>query len=207
MEQVNQFLNQNKLPIALSFAGGVLIIGGIFSSSLFNPSKATATKFSSFPKESLINKDSIDGIKVDISGAVKNVGVYSLSQNSRVVDAIKSAGGFSENANSSYISKNINLSQKITDGMKIYIPFAGEQTGGTSGGSSAATTLTSSQISGKVGLNTATAAQLDSLPSIGQVTANKIITGRPYSDLSDLISKKIISNSIYLKIKDLIDLN
>src|SRR5205085_1673286 len=99
----------------------------------------------SFPKESLVNAE--QGIKVDISGAVNSPGVYSLPSSARVEDAIKTAGGFSETANGGYISKSLNLSQKLSDGQKIYIPVSGENTGGVVAGTSTTTS------GGKIGIN------------------------------------------------------
>ena len=53
-----------------------------------------------------------------------------------------------------------------------------------------------------VDLNTATAAQLKSLPGITDTDANKIIQGRPYTDKSQLLTKKAVSEATYDKIRD-----
>lgn len=123
MEEFNKKLQTYKLPILLSLLGVVLIMGGIFSSGLVNAKKPQTQNF---PKESLVSASKFTGIKLDISGAVNSPAVYSLPADSRVEDAIKAAGGFSSSANADYIAKNINLSQKLTDGQKIYIPFQGK---------------------------------------------------------------------------------
>ncbi len=199
MEQANQILKTYKIPVALSLVGLVLIIGGVFTSGLLKPTNFSKTNL---PKQSIVSADGITQIKVDISGAIRTPGVLSLASNSRVDDVIKAAGGFSNQANLDYVSKHINLSQKVTDGNKIYIPFEGEQL------AVVATSVNNvQQQGGKIGINSATSSELDTLPGIGPTTAGKIIAGRPYSDISDLQSKKIVTNSVFIKIKDLIDTN
>ncbi len=193
METVSEALNQYKWPILLSFLGLVLILGGV---SLNKP-KAKVE----YSAKSMVGSSPAKSIKVDVAGAVETPGVYSLTTDSRVEDAINLAGGFDPKVSQEYISKTLNLSQKVSDGQKIYIPFKGEKgvvissVSGSSGGS------------GKAGINTGTSSELEALPSIGAVTASKIISGRPYNDPYDLVSKKIISKTTYDKIKDLIDLH
>lgn len=182
MDQLNESLNNYKVPIAVLFVGLVLIIGGVFSSGLVKPGKSDSKKIL---------------IKVDVSGAVNNPSVYSLNIGSRTEDAIKTAGGFRREANKEYISKNLNLSAKLIDGQKIYVPFDGEPSGQSVSGV---------QIN-KINLNNATQKELEALPGIGSATALKITASRPYADTSELLSKKVISRSIYEKIKDLVDVN
>lgn len=205
VDRLNELINQYKLPILLSLVGTVLIIGGLFSSNLnsltnLKPKPTPKT----FSKQSLVDANKLAEIKVDISGAIEEPGVYSLTADSRVEDLIKRSGGFLRSANKEFIAKNLNLSQKITDGMKVYIPFEGEQATTVL---AATSNQSSTNTSGLIGLNTALISQLDSLPGIGPITAQKIIDNRPYSDVSELLSKKVVGKSTFEKIKDLVDLN
>lgn len=178
-----------KLPLGLGLVGIVLIIGGIFASGLIR------VKPQVYPKESLVSQDKL--ISVDVSGAVEKPGVYQLKDNSRIEDAITAAGGFSEKANQEYISKYLNMAQKISDGGKVYVPSKGEQVsvGSSSGVGGAA-------VNSKVNINTAPESELDSLSGVGPATASKIISDRPYQSIEDLLNKKVVSKSVFEKIKD-----
>ncbi len=198
---VNEFLNKYKVSLGLSLVGLVLVLGGIYSSNLTN---AKSYSGKSYPKESLQGLGAA-AVKVDVSGAVNAPGVYTLNNSSRVEDAIRVAGGFSENSNKNYISKYLNLSQKISDGQKIYVPFATEQ--GFAPGQYGAGQVAGAQTGAKVGINSADLAALDTLPGVGRSIAQKIISARPYSALEQLLSKKAVSRAVFEKIKDNIDLN
>ena len=62
-------------------------------------------------------------IKVDLAGAVKSPGVYVLKANSRLGDLLALGGGFVSETSALWVSKNLNLSQSVSDGQKVYIPF------------------------------------------------------------------------------------
>lgn len=195
--KIINYANQFRIPLALCLLGVVLILGGMAFSQ--NREKEPAD----FPKESIV--ESQKEISIDVSGAVKNPGVYKLNSFSRVEDAIKAAGGLTEKANKEYISKYLNLAQKISDGVKIYVPFEGESAPAlyqTVTGPAGPGTKLSSQVN----INSATQPELEALPGIGPVSAAKIISGRPYQKPEDLLNQKIVSKSTFEKIKDLISI-
>lgn len=187
-------LNQFKIPIGLSLVGIVLIIGGVFTSGL---NKAQSKVF---PKDSLVEAQKI--ISVDVSGAVAKPGVYQLKDGSRIEDAIGASGGFTETANAEYVSKYLNMAQKLSDGSKVYIPFAGEQISGPAVGGTVAGTTTLSGTTAKVNINMASQAELEALDGIGPSYASKIISGRPYQVVEDLFNKKIVGKAVFEKIKN-----
>ncbi|MDO8570167.1 MAG: SLBB domain-containing protein [Candidatus Daviesbacteria bacterium] len=211
--RLNQFVNQNKIPLGLGIVGLVLLIGGVISSGIIPKTfiKSTKTPVSAqvYQGASVI----LAQIKVDVSGEVNNPGVYDLPRDARIEDAIKSAGGVTESADQRYMSKTINLAQKVSDGMKIYIPKIIE-TGteaGTSGvvNSSYATSGSVPDVAGTetylVNVNTASLSELqEKLPKVGvgPVTAQKIIDNRPYSGIEDLLTKKSVTRATYDKIKE-----
>lgn len=181
-----------KLPILICATGVVLIIGGIFTSGLIPKPN---TRLNSQEKSTYSSK-----IKVDVSGAVEKPSVYSLNAGSRIEDAMIVAGGFHPSANKQYISKSLNLSQKLSDGQKIYIPFERETFDYAQGGAVAGKEF-------KVNLNSATQKQLEDLPGIGAATALKIMSLRPYATAGELLSKKVVTKAVFEKIKDLVDVN
>lgn len=195
MTQIEKY----KLPIVLSLLGIVLIIGGIFASGL-NKSASWRTK--EYPKESLVQN--IKTLSVDISGAVVKPGVYQLKDGSRIEEAVSAAGGFSETANKEYISKYLNLAQKLSDGSKVYIPTEGESVPQGFAGAGAAAGIAG--VQSKVNINTASQSEIEALPGIGPVTAAKIVSLRPYQTLEDLLNKKAVSRSVFEKIKDVLTL-
>ena len=157
------------------------------------------------PKESIVSPDTVSkDITIDISGAVKNPGVYHLEKDSRVQDAIALAGGFIDKVNKTFVAKQLNLASKLSDGGKLYIPFEGETAPATV--LAAATSGSSSSTSSKTNVNTASQSDLEALSGVGPVTATKIINGRPYQGLEELLSKKAVSKSVYSKIKDSLEI-
>lgn len=206
MERINEKLNEFKIPIGLLLLGGVLVVGGLFSSNLISKKEEPVN----FPKESIVSETTLSDVKIDVSGAVNSPGVFSLSKEARIEDAIKLAGGFNANVDKEFVSKKLNLSQKVSDGLKIYIPFEGDEKGTT--GITSTTSTTGSVVagvsaSGKIGVNSANQASLESLPGVGPAIAKKIIDNRPYGSLEELLSKKAVSKSVYSKILELVDLN
>ena len=113
-------------------------------------------------------------VYVDVDGAVVRPGVYRLKDGARVSQAIDAAGGLTAEADVT----GLNRASKITDGQKIYVPTVGEQqTAAAVGGaeSSASTTPGTGSSSGLVNINTASAAELQTLSGIGPSMAQSII--------------------------------
>jgi competence protein ComEA len=107
-----------------------------------------------------------------VAGRVRRPGLVRLPAGSRVQDAIRAAGGVTSGAD----LNAINLARKLTDGEQIRVPAPGDPAPSpdpaVTPGSSGATP------SAPLDLNTATLEQLDTLPGVGEVTANRIITYR-----------------------------
>ena len=137
---------------------------------------------------------------IHITGAVPRPGVYALPKGARVQDGISAAGGFLAEADKT----NINLAQALEDGEKLDIPYI-------EGGSPVIATPLPEVVATTtdlININTATAAELDTLPGIGPTTAQKIIDYRTqngsFVNKEDIINVSGIGPASYARIKDLI---
>ncbi|WP_243696524.1 ComEA family DNA-binding protein [Labedella gwakjiensis] len=128
---------------------------------------------------------------VHVLGAVAKPGLYTLDMGARVVDAIAAAGGFSAEADTG----SVNLARTLTDGEQIAVTKPGEA---PAPGSAAGTE--DGAADAPVNLNSATAAQLESLPRIGPALAERIIAWRtdngPFRLVDELLSVPGIGDAI-----------
>jgi competence protein ComEA len=124
--------------------------------------------------------------------------VYEIDDNKRINDVIVLAGGFTQDIDFKSMMLKINRADKLTDGMKIFIPFKDSDPSILEGLTPA---KPSSTVNGGINLNTASKDELNSLEGVGDVTAQKIIDNRPYKSIQDLVDKKIIGQSVFDKVK------
>ena len=123
--------------------------------------------------------------------------MYKLPENSRLKSLIEKAGGYSQKADIEQIEKTMNMSRTLTDQEKVYIPKQGD---------GVAQVVVEIEDDPLIHINSASLESLNSLSGVGDVTARKIIDGRPYKLLSDLATKKVIGKALFDKIKDQIAL-
>lgn len=163
-------------------------------------------------------------IYVDVCGAVVNPGVYELSSDSRVFQAIEKAGGYLPGAAASYL----NRARSLSDGQQIYVPTqeevdsqtipltqdetaqdgvvqAGTAQTGTAADNTADGTGTT-QAGQRINLNTADVSQLSTLTGVGESKALAIIAYReengPFTSIEDIMNVPGIKEGTYEKIKD-----
>jgi len=112
------------------------------------------------------------GLVVDVSGAVEAPGLVELAVDARVADAIDAAGGASADA----VLDDLNLARHVNDGEQIVVPHRGEED--------------TAKADKAVNLNRANAEQLEQLPGVGPVLAERIVADRerngPFASLDDL---------------------
>lgn len=153
-------------------------------------------------------------IIVHITGEVKKTGIITLKEGARIADAIKEAGGTTNEAD----LDQINLAYQLQDGQKIYIPSkknkekneTKEYITSESGNNVIIQENTSEKggKSSKVNINKATQSELETLPGIGEAMANRIIEYREqngkFQKVEDLKNVKGIGDAKFEKIKELI---
>jgi competence protein ComEA len=131
-----------------------------------------------------------------LSGQVENPGVYEIEEGMIIADLINLAGGFTKDADPEFVSKEINLSGKLQDEQRIYIPSINE--------SAENKTTSSGGYSTLININTASLEELDTLSGIGPATAQKIIDARPFANIEDVMNVSGIGENKFNQIKDFI---
>ncbi len=207
MSQVKSLISSSRVnpKLLIGVSGFLLIILGIIFGNklLFDNSKVEVLQTPS-TNISTNTSTSSGQIIIDVSGAVQNPGVYHLSSGSRVEDALIASGGLSEKADRNWVDRNLNKAAKLIDGQKVYVPVQQSNVLGASNlttQSNVAQSYTTSD-SNLVNINSASLSDLDGLPGIGPVYAQKIIDQRPYSDINELLTKKVLTQSVFNKVKD-----
>jgi competence protein ComEA len=199
------FFKKYWLPLALFLVGMIFFIYGLISFFGLASKQQDEVTFQKDNSASISVKNDQAGqqsIIVDVEGAVVTPGVYKLTQNAIIQDALVSSGGLSSNADREYVSKNINLAARLYDGAKIYIPKIGEAATQTTNSTSQESGGASASVQALININTASSDALDTLPGVGPATAGKIISNRPYTKPDDLLSKKVVSSKVFDQIKD-----
>jgi competence protein ComEA len=145
-------------------------------------------------------------IRVYVSGAVVRPGVYTLSWDDRLEQAIAAAGGAVASAD----LLRVNLAERLHDEQQIYVPLQDEAVTPvlpTPVPNPPGTSILSSST-GKININSAGASELDTLPGIGPVLAQRIIDYRqahgPFGQPEDVKKVSGIGDSIFERIRDLI---
>lgn len=185
-------LSENKEVAVLLAAGVVMVLMGIKEWQRVKTPESVV--------EVIEEPDSggvIGGVVVDISGAVERPGVYRLSNEARVGEALEAAGGLREDADADWVAKNVNLAAVLEDGKKVFVPMVGEIGVGETAESEGVVAGVAT-----VNINSASESALDGLPGIGPARAKAIIDNRPYGSTDELVSKDVLSQSVFEGIED-----
>lgn len=184
----------------LAIITGTVIVAAIFAFYLINQENDAEQELL-FPEELINEEEQKDEnrevsttIVIDVKGAVKKPGVYTMNEGDRVVDAIEKAGGLLSEAD----ENQLNLASLLKDEMVIYVPKKGEEV--------TQTNVQSQNDDGKVRINSATSEELQKLQGIGPAKAEAIITYReengPFKTVEDLLEVSGIGEKTLENIKD-----
>ena len=163
-------------------------------------------------------------VRVQVSGAVLEPGIYNVPASCRVEEAIAAAGGLTENAD----SERVNLVRKVRDGMQIRVPVQkttrtsrtqrkkaqaksdlGESALGKSGGAKAGPGRNNSMMQ-SVRINSASASELQQLPGIGPALAQRIVETRKngrFTSADDLLRVPGIGKAKLAKLRDYVEVD
>jgi competence protein ComEA len=176
-------MDLSALSRGRAIAGALLLIAALFlagrylagagSAKEVAPPAAAAGELRAEPRARMV---------VHVVGAVRRPGLYRLADGARIADAVRRAGGATRRADLSLV----NLAAPIADGSQVVVPRrAPPAASGSDEGPDAA-----GGPGGPIHLNTATVEQLDELPGVGPVTAQKIVDYREqhgaFSSVDDL---------------------
>jgi competence protein ComEA len=153
---------------------------------------------------------------VHVAGAVVSPGVVRLSAGSRVVDAVRAAGGLRPDAD----ADRVNLAAPVADGQRVVVPAVGQEVpaevvpsgppgpGGRGGPSGSGRPDSPGAPAGRIDLNSATVEQLDTLPGVGPATAAAILAHRdesgPFQSVEDLLEVRGIGEAKLEAMRDLV---
>lgn len=163
-------------------------------------------------------------VRVQVSGAVLEPGIYDVPANCRVEEAIAAAGGLTEKAD----SERVNLVRKVRDGMQIRVPVQkaaqtnrtqrknaqatagyGASTTKKSSSSRAGTEKNNSAVQ-RVRINSASAGELQQLPGIGPALAQRIVQTRSrgcFSSADDLLRVPGIGKAKLAKLRNYVEVD
>ena len=166
-------------------AGVVLALTALAVTIVIGMMRTSASPVVDVPLDPAV--PSSGGVYVHVAGAVASPGLYRLPDGARVVDAVAAAGGFGGKADKAAV----NLARPVSDGEQLHVPRKGDTAAadGDQGGGEAGSGPTGD---GRVNLNTADTAALETLPRIGPALAGRIIEWREengrYASVDDLLA-------------------
>jgi competence protein ComEA len=143
-------------------------------------------------------------VLVDVAGWVRRPGVYEFATGARVVDAIEAAGGARPGAD----LQALNLAAPLVDGTQVLVLKRGAAPPATADGSTAGGSTAGGSPGALVNVNTATAAELEALPGIGEVLAQAIVDHRtengPFTSVDQLLDVSGIGDATLEDLRDLV---
>jgi competence protein ComEA len=200
-ERVRSLGTVPRAALGVAASGTVLVVAIL----LLRPAGADPAPEETLPRASApaapasASPPTVQVVVAQAAGAVTQPGLYRLPPGSRVDDLVRAAGGLAPDAD----ADRVNLAALVTDGEKVYVPRVGEAlpADASSGGAP-------SSDSQPIDLNTASIAQLDTLPGVGPATAQAIVDYRSehgrFSSVDDLLNVRGIGPAKLEELRSLV---
>ena len=191
--EVREWLGRNRGGLAVGVLGMLAVAGAaLFLQRPATPPPVAVLAPTARPSPS---PAPVVPIAVHVSGEVQSPGLYRLSPGSRVDDAVQAAGGATGEAD----LQRLNLAARLADGQQVAVPRKAEPRAAASPGAG---------TPGLVNINVASAAELDTLPGVGPVTAQRIIAYReqngPFTSVEQLREARLVNATTFERIRDLV---
>lgn len=207
----------------------VLLAGCIITSLISTNDEAKTLPVSSLPQsaQSAVTSKTaqVKTVRVQVSGAVLEPGIYDVPASCRVEEAIAAAGGLTENAD----SERVNLVRKVRDGMQIRVPVKkaartsrtqrknaqvtaglGESASKKYGSAKAGSGKKNNNQMPRVRINSASASELQQLPGIGPALAQRIVDIRSrgrFASVEDLLRVPGIGKAKLAKLRNYVEVD
>ena len=176
-------ISRSTALVLASLLLGALVVAGprLARTRAASPSPAVQPA----PVETVASAPQRQVLVVHVVGAVRRPGLLRLPEGARVADAVRRAGGATRRADLSAV----NLAAPLVDGTQVLVPRRVEASAAGAGGAGAEPGPAAAP-GGRVSLSSATVEELDELPGVGPVTAEKIVDYRtahgPFASVDDL---------------------
>ncbi len=191
---------QRLAAVICALLGGCLIAFGPETRALFWPSPMAAAASVDPFLDAVLPTPTVKSLLVYVSGAVAAPDVYRLGPDARVIDALRAAGGLTDQAD----IRQFNLAAPVRDGEHVRVPFMGDVNAATPEPAAA----TARKDTGLIDLNRASAAELEDLPGIGATLAARIVAHRetqgPYRNIEELRTVSGIGEKLFTQIAPLV---
>jgi len=197
-----------QLLLAAVALVGALLIGGVafvVATSSSDGALAEGPLAASGPPGRGSPQPDVREIVVDVVGAVAKPGLYHLAPGARVGDAIDAAGGFGPRVDVRRVGQELNLAAAVADGDQVRVPSRDDPSAAPGGGGGS--NGPGGAGGGLVDLNTASQSELEALPGIGPVTAQKIIGARaeaPFRSVDELRERGLVGEKTFEELRPLV---
>jgi competence protein ComEA len=191
---------RQRAAVAVLALTAVLAAGAVWALAVPRPgapADAPGAAAQTLPR-ALQGEAAVGRVAVHVAGRVRRPDLVRLAAGSRVLDAVRAAGGTTAGAD----LDAVNLARKLVDGEQVRIPARGQ-----AAAAAPPAGVPAGQPAGTLDPNTATAEQLDTLPGVGEVTAGRIVayrTAHPFTSVDELLEVPGIGQRRFEQLKDLV---